>query len=422
MTPARGATAGMATASLPTYDDVAAAAARIAGPRPPHAGADLAHRRRRSSARSVFFKCENFQRMGAFKFRGAFNALSRFDARAAARPASSPSRRATTRRRSRWRRALLGMPAVIVMPHDAPAAKVAATRGYGAEVVVYDRYTRGPRGDRPAARRRARHDADPALRPPGRDRRPGHGGEGADRGGRRARRAVRLPRRRRPALAARRWRRARWRRGARSTASSPRRATTASSRFAAGSDRAHRDAADDRRRRADAAPRRAHVPDHPARRRPTSSPPATRELVEAMRFFAERMKMVVEPTGCLGFAAARRDEGRARGPARRRDHQRRQRRPGALRGAGRRGIAEGIAAISTAGHQAGHLAITERPPYTDSACLQRQALEDGCIVQIATRRVADTVIASPVGRVDHRSAARSRRRCPARRDRRSGTE
>ena len=52
----------------------------------------------------VFFKCENLQRMGAFKFRGAYNALAQFSAGAARARASSPSPRATTRRRSRCRR------------------------------------------------------------------------------------------------------------------------------------------------------------------------------------------------------------------------------------------------------------------------------------------------------------------------------
>jgi threonine dehydratase len=88
----------------------------------------------------VFFKCENLQRMGAFKFRGAFNALSRFDER---------QRHAGVVTFSSGNHAqgialaasLLGIPATIVMPRDAPAAKVAATRGYGGKVVAYDRYT-----------------------------------------------------------------------------------------------------------------------------------------------------------------------------------------------------------------------------------------------------------------------------------------
>jgi threonine dehydratase len=87
----------------------------------------------------VFFKCENFQRSGAFKFRGAFNALSKFDAhqRRAGVVAFSSGNHAQAVALSA---SLLGIPATIVMPHDAPAVKVAATKGYGGKVVVYDRY------------------------------------------------------------------------------------------------------------------------------------------------------------------------------------------------------------------------------------------------------------------------------------------
>ena len=87
----------------------------------------------------VFFKCENIQRSGAFKFRGAFNALSKFDEhqRRAGVVAFSSGNHAQAVALSA---ALLGIPATIVMPHDAPSAKVAATKGYGGKVVVYDRY------------------------------------------------------------------------------------------------------------------------------------------------------------------------------------------------------------------------------------------------------------------------------------------
>ena len=128
----------MNTPPLPTYDDVAAAAARIKG---------VAHRTPVMTSRTVneefgaevFFKCENLQRMGAFKFRGAFNALSKFDERQrrAGVVAFSSGNHAQAIALSAK---LLGMPATIVMPHDAPAAKVAATRGYGGQVVIYDRY------------------------------------------------------------------------------------------------------------------------------------------------------------------------------------------------------------------------------------------------------------------------------------------
>ncbi|MBU9220590.1 threo-3-hydroxy-L-aspartate ammonia-lyase [Burkholderia multivorans] len=124
---------------LPSFDDVAAAAARIAG---------HAHRTPVMTSRTVddalgaqvFFKCENLQRMGAFKFRGAFNALSRFDAEQRRRGVvafSSGNHAQAIALSAR----MLGIPATIVMPQDAPAAKIAATRGYGGIVVTYDRYT-----------------------------------------------------------------------------------------------------------------------------------------------------------------------------------------------------------------------------------------------------------------------------------------
>ncbi|AOI75937.1 threo-3-hydroxy-L-aspartate ammonia-lyase [Burkholderia sp. NRF60-BP8] len=124
---------------LPTYDDVAAAAARLEG---------HAHRTPVMTSRTVddalgaqvFFKCENLQRMGAFKFRGAFNALSRFNAeqrRHGVVAFSSGNHAQAIALSAR----ILGIPATIVMPQDAPAAKMAATRGYGGNVVTYDRYT-----------------------------------------------------------------------------------------------------------------------------------------------------------------------------------------------------------------------------------------------------------------------------------------
>jgi len=125
--------------SAPTYDDVAAAAARIA---------PVAHRTPVLRSRlvneavgaDVVFKCENLQRMGAFKFRGAYNALAQF---------TSEQRRAGVVTYSSGNHAqaialsasLLGIPATIIMPLDAPASKVAATRGYDGQVVTYDRYT-----------------------------------------------------------------------------------------------------------------------------------------------------------------------------------------------------------------------------------------------------------------------------------------
>jgi threonine dehydratase len=84
----------------------------------------------------VFFKCENFQRMGAFKFRGAYNALSQLapEARSRGVVAFSSGNHAQA---VALAGKLLGIPATIVMPEDAPKVKLEATRGYGAEVVSY---------------------------------------------------------------------------------------------------------------------------------------------------------------------------------------------------------------------------------------------------------------------------------------------
>ena len=84
----------------------------------------------------VFFKCENFQRMGAFKFRGAFNALSQLGEQERKRGVvafSSGNHAQAVALAGR----ILGIKAVIVMPQDAPKVKLEATRGYGAEVVQY---------------------------------------------------------------------------------------------------------------------------------------------------------------------------------------------------------------------------------------------------------------------------------------------
>ncbi|TDK60657.1 threo-3-hydroxy-L-aspartate ammonia-lyase [Sapientia aquatica] len=129
----------MTNPSSPTFADIIAAAQRIDG---------HAHRTPVLTSKTVdeelgatvFFKCENFQRMGAFKFRGAFNALSRFDAqqRQAGVVAFSSGNHAQAIALSAK---LLGIPATIIMPQDAPAMKIAATKGYGGNVVTYDRYT-----------------------------------------------------------------------------------------------------------------------------------------------------------------------------------------------------------------------------------------------------------------------------------------
>jgi threonine dehydratase len=86
----------------------------------------------------VYFKGENFQRMGAFKFRGAYNALSRLSEAEKARGVVTHSS-GNHAQGIALAAKLLGISAVIVMPTDAPASKLAATRGYGAEIVLYDR-------------------------------------------------------------------------------------------------------------------------------------------------------------------------------------------------------------------------------------------------------------------------------------------
>ena len=142
------------------YDDVAAAHARLQG---------VAHRTPVMSSQTadaltgaqLFFKCENFQRMGAFKFRGAYNALAQFSAeqkRLGVCAFSSGNHAQGIALSAR----LLRIPATIVMPQDSPAVKMAATRGYGAEVISYDRYTE----DREAIGRQLAQERGMTLIPP----------------------------------------------------------------------------------------------------------------------------------------------------------------------------------------------------------------------------------------------------------------
>jgi threo-3-hydroxy-L-aspartate ammonia-lyase len=122
--------------SLPTYADIESAARQIAG---------VAHRTPVATSRqiddrtgaSVFFKCENLQRAGAFKFRGAYNALSRLgpDERRRGVVTYSSGNHAQAIALAGQ---LLGIPRTIVMPSNAPAVKRRATEGYGAEVISYD--------------------------------------------------------------------------------------------------------------------------------------------------------------------------------------------------------------------------------------------------------------------------------------------
>jgi len=126
------------TALAVSYADVASAAERLAG----HAHRTpvmTSHTVDERTGARVFFKCENLQRMGAFKFRGAYNAMSRL---------SSDERRRGVLAYSSGNHAqavalagkILGVRVVIVMPSDAPAVKIEATRGYGAEIVLYDKH------------------------------------------------------------------------------------------------------------------------------------------------------------------------------------------------------------------------------------------------------------------------------------------
>ncbi len=142
------------------FDDILGAEKRLAGVahRTPVMTSTTADER---AGAKLFFKCENFQRAGAFKFRGAFNAISQFTPaqRASGVVAFSSGNHAQAIALSAR---LLGVKAVIVMPTDAPAVKLAATRGYGAEVVLYDRY----KEDREAIGRRLAEERGLTLVPP----------------------------------------------------------------------------------------------------------------------------------------------------------------------------------------------------------------------------------------------------------------
>ena len=287
--------------TLPTYDDVAAAAQRLQG----HARRTPVLSSRtldEALGASLFFKCENFQRMGAFKFRGAFNALSRFDARqrqAGVVAFSSGNHAQAIALSAR----LLGMPATIVMPQDAPASKVAATQGYGGKVVFYDRYTE----DREAISQRLSEQEGLTLVPPydHADVIAGQGtaakelfdevgaldalfvclgGGGLLAGSALATRALS------PAT--------------RLYGVEPEAGNDGQQSFRSGAI-VHIDTP---QTIADGA-QTQHLGEltFGIIRRDVDDifTASDAELIEAMRFFAERMKIVVEPTGCLGFAAAR---------------------------------------------------------------------------------------------------------------------
>src|SRR6266545_867120 len=140
-----------------TFEDVEAASRRIAGAAkvtPVMSSGSLDERMR---AR-VFLKCESFQRAGAFKFRGAYNAISRLSEAERGRGIltySSGNHAQAVALASR----LLGAAATVVMPADAPAVKRKATEGYGARVVAYD----PAREDREDVARRLQAEGDPIL-------------------------------------------------------------------------------------------------------------------------------------------------------------------------------------------------------------------------------------------------------------------
>ncbi len=126
-------------ADLPIYADVERAAERLHGVahRTPVLTSRTANER---TGATLFFKCENLQRAGAFKFRGAYNAVAALDDEQRARGVLSFSS-GNHAQALALACMLMRTRVAIVMPKDAPAAKVEATRGYGGEIVFYDRYT-----------------------------------------------------------------------------------------------------------------------------------------------------------------------------------------------------------------------------------------------------------------------------------------
>jgi threonine dehydratase len=129
---------GPSDLQAPSFADVKAAAQRLAGMAVITPLIESSALNKRIGGR-ILIKPENLQRTGSFKFRGAYNKLSQLPeaARGAGVAAYSSGNHAQGVAAAA---ALLGMPATIVMPADAPRIKIENTRGYGAEVVLYDRY------------------------------------------------------------------------------------------------------------------------------------------------------------------------------------------------------------------------------------------------------------------------------------------
>lgn len=295
--------------NIPTYEDVVAAAGRIQG---------HAHRTPVLTSRTaneelgaeIFFKAENLQRMGAFKFRGAFNALSRFSEaqRKAGVVAFSSGNHAQAIALSAK---LMGIPATIIMPEDAPASKIAATRGYGGNVVTYDRY----KEDRETIGRKLAEEKGMTLIPPydHPDVIAGQGtaakelfeevgeldyffvclGGGGLLGGSALSTRALSPK-------------------CKLYGVEPEAGNDGQQSFRSGSI-VHIDTP---KTIADGA-QTQHLGSHtfPIIQRNVNDilTVSDAELVDAMRFFASRMKIVVEPTGCLGFAAARKMKEELRG-------------------------------------------------------------------------------------------------------------
>ncbi len=148
------------TLQLPRFEDVANAAHRLKGiaQRTPVLRSSTADAQLKAQ---LFFKCENLQRTGSFKFRGAFNTLAQLNEaqrRHGVLAFSAGNHAQAVALSAR----LLDIPATVVMPEDAPASKMAATRAYGAQVVTYDRYNE----DREAISRKLAHDRGLTLVPP----------------------------------------------------------------------------------------------------------------------------------------------------------------------------------------------------------------------------------------------------------------
>ena len=145
---------------LPDFAAVRRAAARLQGiaTRTPVMTSRTADE---ATGAHLFFKCENLQRMGAFKFRGAYNAIASLPDGVRERGVIAFSSGNHAQGMALAGR-LLGVPVTILMPLDAPEAKIAATRGYGAEVILFDRYSQ----DREALGRQIAGERGLSLIPP----------------------------------------------------------------------------------------------------------------------------------------------------------------------------------------------------------------------------------------------------------------